>query len=247
MKNAKKLIMALALAAVLAFSVTAADFTPSVQQKQAPSIVTSNDSEGNDCVAIIKDANGKEVYSVKSGEIVVTSLAESNAKGGDVKKNLQSAYDQVNNAKSLTDLVPGLADLLKTEYKDVRSTDLVVRDLFDVSVIGTAAEYLAVDGNTISITFGIGVEKTLPLFVIHNTDGTNWELISGNNAVRNNDGSVTVTFNSLSPIGFVVVNTNLEVKDDTKSPQTFDAASLCVIGTIVAGAALVISKRRIER
>ena len=37
MKNAKKLIMALALAAVLAFSVTAADFTPSVQQKQSNS------------------------------------------------------------------------------------------------------------------------------------------------------------------------------------------------------------------
>lgn len=52
----KKIItMLLAVALVVATSVPAmaAEFTPSVENKPAPEVVTQTDSNGNECVAII--------------------------------------------------------------------------------------------------------------------------------------------------------------------------------------------------
>lgn len=220
LKKISVTLVAIAMVAAMAVPAFAADFTSSVTGKSAPEIVTTTNSSGETVAAIIYDANGKEIASIPVGSLTVTPVSEAKTANASVSKQLTAAYEQLKTTP-LVSIAPALADAVKTYSPQMTVEDLVVRDLFDVSLDDSAKEQLAKNGNAIKIQFALNLPSDALLLVLHNTEGTTWELIADNKVVRNSDGSVTVEFDSLSPIAFLTDGRSLATDPNAPtSPQT---------------------------
>lgn len=229
--------LALILTAAMCFTAFAASFTPSVTAKEAPEVVEVT-VDGKTYSAVINDASGKLVMGVPGGELIVTPVSRADSAEADIKAELKSAYNQIKNAADLGDLSPDLAAAAKAYSADLKTTDLVVRDLFDVTVRGAYEDALNKEGNTISITFKLTGSADALVAVLHNIEGTKWETIPEKDIKRNDDNTVTVTFNSLSAVAFVYDAGELGVDANApKSPQTSDIKDTLILFAITAGAA----------
>ena len=251
MKKLALFLVAAMMLFTLAIPASAAvEFTESVEQKPAPTVETITDENGNEVSAIIRDENGNEVAGVDANELIVTPISALAQAAEHISEMLSNAFEQIQQADSIADLVPDvdLGSILQEMGSEANVEDLVVRDLFDVSVEGDAAEYLAQEGNRITIRFALNIAPTATLLVLHNYEGSNWEVIPDDRVVRNADGSVDVTFDSLSPVAFVVDKTETDTTISTDvnaptSPQTGDESGFPVAGAglIVLGCAAVVS------
>jgi len=220
LKKISVTLVAIAMVTAMAVPAFAADFTSSVTGKSAPETVTTTNSSGETVAAIIYDANGKETASIPVGSLTVTPVSEAKTANASVSKQLTAAYEQLKTTP-LVSIAPALADAVKTYSPQMTVEDLVVRDLFDVSLDNSAKEQLAKNGNAIKIQFALNLPSDALLLVLHNTEGTTWELIADNKVVRNSDGSVTVEFDSLSPIAFLTDGGSLATDPNAPtSPQT---------------------------
>lgn len=261
MKKLALFLSVLLIAGTLAAPASAAvNFTPSVEQKPAPTVDPITDSNGNQVSAIIRDQNGEEVHgvSIDSGELIVTPISQASQAAQAISEMLTNAYEQIQQADTIADLVPTIGDFLQTIGSASQVADLVVRDVFDVSLTGTAAEYLAQEGNNITLRFDVGVAPSATLIVLHNYEGSNWEIIPDDRVVQNADGTVDVTFDSLSPIAFVVDSTETDTSASTDadaptSPQTGDnslppvaGAGLIALGCVALASAAVVWKKRTQ-
>ena len=261
MKKLALFLSVLLIAVTLAAPASAAvNFTPSVEQKPAPTVDTVTDSNGNEVSAIIRDQNGEEVHgvSIDSGELIVTPISQASQAAQAISEMLTNAYEQIQQANTIADLVPTIGDFLQTIGSAAQVADLVVRDVFDVSLTGTAAEYLAQEGNNITLRFDLGLAPSATLIVLHNYEGSNWEIIPDDRVVQNADGTVDVTFDSLSPIAFVVDSTETDTSvstdaDAPTSPQTGDSslppvagAGLIALGCVALASAAVVWKKRAQ-
>ena len=261
MKKLALFLSVLLIAVTLAAPASAAvNFTPSVEQKPAPTVDTVTDSSGNQVSAIIRDQNGEEVHgvSIDSGELIVTPISQASQAAQAISEMLTNAYEQIQQANTIADLVPTIGDFLQTIGSASQVADLVVRDVFDVSLTGTAAEYLAQEGNNITLRFDLGLAPSATLIVLHNYEGSNWEIIPDDRVVQNADGTVDVTFDSLSPIAFVVDSTETDTSASTDadaptSPQTGDSslppvagAGLIALGCVALASAAVVWKKRAQ-
>ena len=99
---------------MLAIPVSAAGFTPSVEQKGAP-------------VAAEKD-------------VAVTALVDLAKAPAEVKKAVEEAHKVIADAKSVAEAVPAVAEALKEMKSTVKAENLVVRDLFYVALDKELAE-----------------------------------------------------------------------------------------------------------
>lgn len=262
MKKLALFLSVLLIAVTLAVPASAAvNFTPSVEQKPAPTVDPITDSNGNEVSAIIRDQNGEEVHgvSIDSGELIVTPISQASQAAQAISEMLTNAYEQIQQADTIADLVPTIGEFLQSIGNTVTQVaDLVVRDVFDVSLTGTAAEYLAQEGNNITLRFDVGVAPSATLIVLHNYEGSNWEIIPDDRVVQNADGTVDVTFDSLSPIAFVVDSTETDTSASTDadaptSPQTGDSslppvagAGLIALGCVALASAAVVWKKRAQ-
>ena len=259
MKKFASLLMAALLLVAMALPASAAvNFVDSVEQKPAPTVETITDASGNEVSAIIQDASGNEVAGVTADQMSITPVSGAANAPAEIREQLEAAYEQIQNAASVANLVPDVdvASILQTMGSSSSVEDLVVRDVFDVSVSGEAAEFLAQEGNAITIRFQLNIAPSSTLLVLHNYEGSNWEVIDDDKVVINNDGSVDVTFDSLSPVAFVVdqteTDTSASTDDDAPtSPQTGDSslppvagAGLIALGTIALVSAVVVWKKR---
>ena len=261
MKKFAMFLSVLLIAVTLAAPVSAAvNFNPSVEQKPAPTVDPITDSNGNQVSAIIRDQNGEEVHgvSIDSGELIVTPISQASQAAQTISEMLTNAYEQIQQANTIADLVPTIGDFLQTIGSAAQVADLVVRDVFDVSLTGTAAEYLAQEGNNITLRFDLGLAPSATLIVLHNYEDSNWEIIPDDRAVQNADGTVDVTFDSLSPIAFVVDSTETDTSASADanaptSPQTGDSslppvagAGLIALGCVALASAAVVWKKRAQ-
>ena len=262
MKKLALFLSVLLIAVTLAAPASAAvNFTPSVEQKPAPTVDTVTDANGNEVSAIIRDQNGGEVHgvSIDSGELIVTPISQASQAAQAISEMLTKAYEQIQQADTIADLVPTIGDFLQSIGNTVTQVDdLVVRDVFDVSLTGTAAEYLAQEGNNITLRFDVDISPSATLIVLHNYEGSNWEIIPDDRVVQNADGTVDVTFDSLSPIAFVVDSTETDTSASADanaptSPQTGDSslppvagAGLIVLGCVALASAAVVWKKRAQ-
>ena len=261
MKKFASLLMAALLMVAMALPASAAvNFVDSVEQKPAPSVETVTDASGNEVSAIIQDASGNEVHGVTADQMSITPVSDLASAPAEIREQLEAAYEQIQNAASVANLVPDVdvASLLSAIGSSSSVEDLVVRDVFDVSVSGEAAEFLAQEGNAITIRFQLNIAPSSTLLVLHNYEGSNWEVIDDDKVVINNDGSVDVTFDSLSPVAFVVdqteTDTSASTDDDAPtSPQTGDSslppvagAGLIALGCVALASAAVVWKKRAQ-
>ena len=250
LKKLVALLLAVVLVTMVSVPAFAAEFTDSVEAKPAPEIETQTGSDGKEYEAIIRDESGDEVVGVPFGNITVTPASQADEAPAAVKERLEDAYEQLKSVESLTDLSDSLETIIQEVIPDITVEDLVVRDLFDVSVSGEYADYLAVEGNTISIRFTLSASADSLAAVLHNVEGTTWETITNDRITRNSDNTVDVVFDSLSPIAFLFDAKELTVDPDgPSSPQTGDTGSYATVWVVVgcaiaAGIAYILIKKR---
>lgn len=251
MKKIAMLMSLVLVVALLTVPAAAVEFTPSAESKPAPSVALVVDQTGATVAAIIYDGQGTYVIGVPDGDLIVTPVSERDQAPTEISEALKSAYEQIQSVGSLSDLVPGIEQALRAINSELSVSDLVIRDLFDVRVTGTYKEYLDEEGNKITIRFDLNLSPDATLLVLHNYSGSDWEVIDNDRVVINDDGSVDVTFDSLSPVAFVVDAANVKVDPNgPTSPQTGDngisiawiavAALVCVV---VTGSVLLRKKR----
>jgi hypothetical protein len=225
MKKISAVLVLTLLLGLFAFPASAANFKDSVEQKQAPTITTITDKngetikdkDGNAASAVIRDKNGNTVIGISATEIVITAVADTATElTQEAQEKMDNAYEQIQNASSLTELVPELDDILETLGFEGTVEDLVVQDLFDISVSDDVKEYLAA-GNTLTIRFDLEMDPDDLAIVLHNYEDDNWEVVDSE---VNEDGSVDATFTSLSPVAIAVDSLNVEVDTSANAPTS---------------------------
>lgn len=163
-----------------------------------------------------------------------------------------SGTDADGQAIDISDIV--ITSEIPSEYTDVvdgiqseAGFTQVVNDLDLVKVIGaSSAENLtlldvkdvSVKGNVkfpVTLTFNVkGVVSTTKGTILH-YNGTAWEVID----TTMGNGTMTGTFDSLSPVAFVVDKTTLQGSEGSGSSASFDTKSPQTAAAYPAAAALV--------
>jgi LPXTG-motif cell wall-anchored protein len=234
MKKIRLFATTLLIVGLLASNVFAAEsnFVSSVESKEAPAVeeatkevvvdgkkvtvdvVVTAASEADDkdthedISEALKDAK-KDLTEVKSLDELKT------ADGGTIKEDLEKAVDQFN--KSIS--VPSTGTT--TETKQYKADDLVVTDLFDVSLVDSNGNIIEPDeDNPVTLTFKTSFKSDDIVIVLHNKETGKWEVIDSDKVKVNDDGSVTVEFTSFSPIAFLSV-----VDDATADGNTDDTTT----------------------
>ncbi|MGN1095782.1 MAG: hypothetical protein ACI4QR_05290 [Eubacteriales bacterium] len=192
MKKIIASVLTIVLLFSLAFACVAADFTPSVTAKPAPEIVPI-DPENPDVITYVKDANNN-VTPVALSQIDVTALAgKEEASSEEIKKNLEKAYNDVNDGK---------LDKIIIQMSEQVGENLVASDLFDVTVTDEILEALnSSDDAYLPVRFKV---PYVPASVLHLDTKTNtWKSVAPEDIIDNKDGTVTVNFRSLCPVIFL--------------------------------------------
>lgn len=218
MKKLFAVVLAVAICIALACPALAAEFVPSITYKGAPELVT----DGNGYIGVIKDGDGKELDKVKTGCLVITSVADadtSNEIPEAAKKELLDVY------KKLTE------GTMELPYDKVGKdpSKMVIRDLVDLSWLCTDhPELVSKAGNTLTVTVDLGVAAGVDVTIMTYVNG---EWVPAVSVVNNGDGTVTFTVDDICPVAF-------SVPTDSEPPKTGDEAN---IGLWVAmmGASLV--------
>lgn len=172
MRKAIQIICALLIVAAMVLPASAAAFTPSVEQKGAPATAEKG--------------------------VSVTALVDLNKAPAEVRTAVEDAQKSIVNAKSVAEAAPAVADVLKTVAPTVKASDLVVRDLFYVSLDKELAK-----GEEKTVTFKAeGVAKDSVLIVMVFVDGQ-WVVIDSDKVEITREGQVKVTFDVVGPVAFV--------------------------------------------
>ena len=222
------LIAAVLLCASLvgpAFAATGT-FVPSISYKDGPEIEEA-------------EMNGEDVEEC----LVVTSLTDAKNKTTDIYQEdrdlLLEVYEKLDDGSMKLPL---------------ENNNYVIRELVDVSFEKTLCvevdhahkEWLAEEGNTITIVFDLGVAKSTEVIVMAYVDGE-WTAIK---SVENNgDGTVTCVFEDICPVAFCVEASSVDA-----APQTGDTVGqnlilwvLLMAASLVAIVILVVARRKQAR
>ena len=243
-------IIAMFLAALLVVALgaatMAASFTPSVESKPAPEVVSIKGSDGQTYAGIIRDKNGNEIAGVPDGALIVTPVSQKDSTSYEkVKERLKRAYETIQSATDLSTLCDDLTEIVQKYSSSLSVKDLVVRDLFDVSVVGTYVQYLSTDGDTLQVRFKVTADPQALVGVLFTLDGKTWQTIPEDRIIRNSDGTVDVILDAEGVVAFLYDGGKLSVSTDgVTSPQTGepepDYSSLAVAGaTAVVTATLL--------
>ncbi len=258
--------------AAMSVSVFADNFVPSIEQKTAPEVVEVKEGSKSYGAVIIdskteKTEEGVPMYNKNAGstilEFFVISAAEkSQAVLPEIKQNVTNAENQINKATDLGKLDAGLdKDIEKVidefygnSQDKIGVADLVVSDLFDASLVRDKAKLEQVDeGQKIRFMIKPSFTKSDFFVLLHNTDGTNWEVV--NDVEWTDEGYLIVTVDKLSVFAIAVERTeDLPVDPHgPDSPQTnnkdgykFLYAGIAVLCVGVAVFFFVKAKKRRE-
>ena len=247
MKKVVVLLIAAALMVAMTLPAFAAGFTPSVTAKSAPTVVPQIGPDGKEYDAIIHDANGDVVAYVSKGALIVTPLSRADAATAEIRSRLETAYLTIQSASSLIELNSQLAQTIKEISPDISVDDLVVRDLFDVALMG---DYDLASGTTITIRFDLDADSALLLAVLGSQDGVTWSIIPNDDITRSGDYTVDLVLERLGVFAFLYDGGKLSVDPNgPKSPQTGGSAGgsagwLAVGGTGIFAAVVYFAKKK---
>lgn len=248
MKKVLILLLAAAMMTALAAPAFAAGFTPSVTAKPAPTVVPQMGTDGKEYDAVIRDSSGNVIAYVPNGALIVTPLSEADAASAEIKLRLETAYQTILSASSLTELNSQLEQTIKAISSDISADDLVVRDLFDVALSGDYAQYLQEPGSTLTVRFDLRADAALMLAVLNSMDGVTWSIVPSDAAAA--DGYIVeIRLEQLGAFALLFDNGKLSVDPNgPKSPQTGSASSTAAgwlaVGVVAIFAAAVYFARK---
>ena len=255
-----KKVIAIFITVILVLSIGttafAAEFTPSVVEKEAPTVVPPTQGqikeeikeqikEENTIAVVVHTESDNVAHELSHSELVVTSVAkvdESNKIPQEAKEDLEQAYkDLADKNKKLDDVIPAevtkaITEEVKKELGEEKTVnDLIVRDLFDVTLLDDEAhETLIDDEHHLLLTFNLGIKNDEYVTAIKFNPSTDkWETIR--DVVNNGDGTVTCEFDHLCPIAFLVEDTadSAQTGDDSVSLYVWIAIAAVASGLIV--------------
>lgn len=226
MKRIRNLVVLFLTAALLSISAAAANTTPSIEQKSAPSVAVQTSSGA----------------AVSASDITVTGLGSTASASAEVREVLTAAKADLT-SKPLTTLVADFANTWKDATGGAPVENAVVANIFDVTITPEAAAAFANNG-TMDLTFAVADITAADKVVVLHKVGNDWKVEPSR---RGANGEIIVTVSSLSPFAIVVDNGAAPADDGTKSPQTgvsTAAVVLCSVSFAGAGAAFVAKSRR---
>jgi hypothetical protein len=252
MKKIRLFATTLLIVGLLASNVFAADvFVSSVESKDAPEVVQKEAEvvvNGQAVTVEVKvtpasDAEDDDTHEEISAALLaakddlkkVESLDQlQTADGGTIGEDLDKALEQFN-LKSTIPSTGTTGSTETTETKKYTVEDLVVTDLFDVSLVDADGNIIEPDAdNPVTLTFKTSFKSDDIVIVLHNKESGKWEVIDPDKVKVNDDGSVSVEFTSFSPIAFLSVvddataddnKTDDASTDDTKTDNTTKPAA----------------------
>lgn len=224
MKRVVVWTVVLTLLVCLASPVLAAEFVPSITDKGSPDVVPEGGNVGQ-----IIDPEGNIVDYIPEGELIITpvSKADDSDISDDVKDLLKDLYEDLVNGDSKLPYPSG-----------INSADMVIRDLFDVSVKG---DY-DLDDNGLKITFDLGVNGKTEIFGFIYMNG---EWIALQNLVNNGNGTVTVVLPGEGQVAFAVAADATTTPDPTGDPANITLWVVLMAVSAAALVAVVFSRRKI--
>lgn len=252
MKRLLTLALAIVLMLTLTLSATAAEFVESVTNKGAPELVIIDYVDGKPVVGFVTDADGNKLSTEFLDCLIITSIAEAATDPDipeDAKETLIKAYEELTEGgKKLSEVCPELEDIVKEKWgKDKSADDLVIKDFFDITDVCDDIEtYLPQHGATLELTFDLGIGNGVFITAMVYVDGK-WQPVV--DCVNNGDGTVTVTFDKICPVAFLVPGDGVNLS--TVSPTTADTSNIVIWSSVmlfalVAIAALFVYRRRVN-
>lgn len=225
MKRAIVWTVMLTLLVCLASPVFAAEFVPSITDKNSPDIVPE---EGN--AGAIVDPNGDIIDYIPEGQLIITPVSQV-----DTSKDIpEEAREQLK--ELYEDLLSGDSVL---PYPDgIDPEDMVIRDLFDVSIKGE----LDLGDNGLQVTFDLDVDGKTEVYGFAFVNGE-WMILD--NMVNNGDGTMTVILPGVCQVAFAV-----EADTTTTPDATGDTANIALWVALMAVSAaalvtVIVSRRKI--
>ena len=195
-------------------------FTPSVTGKPAPELVEAEDESGEPYIGYISvmvsaedgEATFEKVYIPNRNYVLVTPVSECDYVADiQTHEHLEWAYDIILNAENAGALptVGGvLADAMNAELAangfELTCDQMVVKDLFEVTMYGDYVEYMYDENNYLCVTFNVGRDADEPFIVMYSADSVNWNVLTGDNVKVNDNGSVTLKLYDLGAVAFLV-------------------------------------------
>lgn len=184
---------------------------------------------------------GMTVFAAPSpsgSDFVVGGISNAvDADGNDVSGFLEVTElpDEYAEAAAQLRTAEGLQAAMGVDYNE----NMIVLDIVEARVVGDASQVKF----PVTLTFQVnGVTASTRGTILHYT-GNEWEKIP----TTMGEGTMTGTFDSLSPVAFVVDKTTLT--GGTVSPKTSaqSAAAVALLGLLAATAACGMKKRSMER
>lgn len=250
MKRLLALTLAIVMMLTLTFSVSAAQFAPSITNKGAPEFVIRENIDGKDIIGAIIGPDGKELCKENLDCFIVSSITDA-LSGKDlpegVKEELIKVYNDFKNGKKLSEVCPALREIVEEKWgADKNVDDLVIKDLFDITEDCDDVKENLKNGAVLDLTFDLGIGSSTFITAMVYVDGK-WVPVV--DCINNGDGTVTVKFDQICPVAFLVPGSGQNI--DVVSPTTSDASGIALwVGVMVialgAIVAIVCYRRRVN-
>lgn len=249
MKRCVSLMIALVMCLTLACPVLAEEFVPSINAKDAPSIVTVKDDQGKDAIGELIDENDNVVGYLYEECLVITPVSQAKTSTlipDQAEELLLDVYAKLND---------GSMSLPYEKLKDnVDPATMVIRDLFDVSWLcgeGTEMEgtghpdhptEVAPKGIRVRLIFDLDVSAIANVYCMSYKNDA-WNPVVS--CVNNGDGTVTAVFEDFCPVAFSVGSRYTTPPAATGDPANIVLWIVVMVVSIVAlGAVVILSNRR---
>lgn len=186
MKRYSVLLLVLLLCIVLSVACAEGQL---LQDEQPPKLVAKTNEAGESIVAEISDAQGGLLEQIKDdGTLVLTDVHHrAIAEEMIVRERLTMAYlsvmDDVHHSDVTCllhdhhDVKVDINDVLKSLGESIDAHDLIMYELFDVSLPGAEEDALMADGGVLSMTLEVMPYQSVPLIVLFTPDGLNWQVL----------------------------------------------------------------------
>ena len=225
---------------------SATGYLPSVTYEAFPGIVVIEDENGKKVIGYVENAEGEILSKEYHGCILITPVMDAKKKisylSDEAEQLLVDKYEELAAEDAmLSVLIPELNDVAKEALGEgATADDLVILELVDITAVcDDLIGLLAVEGNTITLTFKMVVPKEAFVTVMTFNDGK-WQFVE--EVENHDDGTVSVKFSQFCPVLFLTGFPVEEVPATQNNIVLF--AILCAIILILAATVFYLLRRK---